>query len=203
MGTFQRQIKEVFFNDLFMMISQMNRQMTATEVAERNAEKMLLLGPVLDRLRSELFQPLIARVFGVSQRQGHLPMPPESLQGQEIKIEFVSILAQAQKAAGISAINQVVGFVGSTAQMNPGVLDKVDFDETVDMIADMLGVPPRLIRSDEAVAELRAQREQQQQQMQQMQMMQQGINMAGGAAKAARDAGMTPDQLQGAADAEQ
>ncbi len=188
---YQNQIRRIFFNDLFAMLSDISRQMTATEVAERNAEKMLLLGPVLDRLRSELFQPLIERVYGIMERHGLIAFPPDSLQGQEIKVEFVSILAQAQKAAGISSVQQAAGFVGQMAQMNPAALDKLDTDEAVDQVAEMLGVPPRLIRGGEEVAELRAQREAQQAQMQQMEMMRAGVDMAGGAAKAAKDAGMS------------
>lgn len=194
----KQQIRELFFNDLFMMLSQVNRQMTATEVAERNAEKMLMLGPVLDRLRSELFQPLIERVFGVLCRAGLMPPPPvdaaPELAGQEIRVEFISILAQAQKQAGIAAINQTVGFVGQLAQLmqNPAVLDKINADEAVDEVAQMQGVPPRLIRSDEEVEQLRAERAQQAQQMQQMQMMQQGLNMAAQGARAVKDMGGLP-----------
>ena len=81
--------------------------MTAREVSERNAEKMLMLGPVLDRLRSELFQPLIERVYGIMDRAGKIAFPPPELAGQPIKVEFISILAQAQKQAGLSAIDQL------------------------------------------------------------------------------------------------
>ncbi|SHN66819.1 portal protein [Desulfovibrio litoralis] len=196
-ASIQNQIKQVFFNDLFLMISQVNRQMTATEVAERNSEKMLLLGPVLDRLRSELFQPLIERVFGIMQRNGMISPPPEILQGLEIKIEFVSILAQAQKQAGIAAVQQVVGFVGQSAALNPEIIDKLDLDEAVDQVSDMLGVPPKLIRSDEAVAQIRQGRAAQQAQMQQMQQMQQGVDMAGGATKAMQNAGLNIKDLLG------
>ena len=186
----KQQIREMFFNDLFLMITNVNRQMTATEVAERNSEKMLLLGPVLDRLRSELFQPLIERVFGILDRWGILPMPPveeaPQLEGQEIKIEFISILAQAQKQAGIAAINQIVGFVGSLLEVtqNPAVIDKLNSDEAVDQVAEMHGVPPKLIRSAEEVEEIRAQRAQQEQMMQQMQMMQAGAGIAATGAQA-------------------
>ena len=193
----QRQIREVLFNELFLMISNVDRQMTAREVAERNAEKMLLIGPVLDRLHSELFQPLIGRAYGIAVRQGLVPMPPPELQGRELKMEFVSILAQAQKSAGVSSVQQVLAFAGNAAQMNPAVLDKLDLDEAVDQVADMLGVP-NIIRPDEAVAELRAQREQQARQMRQMEMLRNGIDMAGGAAKAARDAGVDLGQDAGA-----
>ena len=186
----QKQIRESLFNDLFLMINNVGRQMTAREVAERNAEKMLLLGPVLDRLRSELFQPLIFRAYGIASRQGLVPPPPDALQGQQIKLEVVSILAQAQKSAGITAVQQVVEFAGGMARMSPGILDKVDFDEALDQMADMLGAPPRLIRAADAVAEMRSQREQQAQSMQKMQMLQQTVGLAGNAAKAAKDAGL-------------
>lgn len=175
-GVMQRQIREALFNDLFLMINSVERQMTAREVAERNAEKMLLLGPVLDRLSSELFQPLIFRAFGIASRQGLVPPPPPSLQGQELKLEVVSILAQAQKSAGIAAVQQVVRFAGDMAGINPGILDKVDFDEALDQMADMLGAPPRLIRAADAVAELRGQRAEQAQAARQLQMLQQAVN---------------------------
>lgn len=203
----KQQIREMFFNDLFLMITQANRQMTATEVAERNAEKMLLLGPVLDRLRSELFQPLIERAWGILDRVGILPPPPVAivpeLAGQEIKIEFISILALAQRQAGIAAINQTVGFIGSLAQItqSPDALDKLNIDEAISEVAEMHGVPPKMIRSDEDVAALREQRQQQMQQMQMMQMAQAGAGVMATGARAAKDAGMSempPDAMQGA-----
>ena len=203
-GQLKQQIREMFFNDLFLMITETHKNMTATEVAERNSEKMLLLGPVLDRLRSELFQPLIERCYGVESREGILPPPPveqvPELQGKEIKIEFISILAMAQKQAGIAAINQTVGFIGNLAQItqNPDVMDKLNTDEAVDEIAEMQGVPPKLIRSDEEVAALRQARAQQMQQMQQMQMMQAGANVAATGAKAVKDgmSSLPPEALE-------
>ena len=54
-------IRAVFYVNQLMM--QQGPQMTATEVIQRNEEKMRLLGPVLGRLQSELLKPLIDRVF--------------------------------------------------------------------------------------------------------------------------------------------
>ena len=42
-----------------------NRNMTATEVLQRQEEKMRILGPVLGRLQSELLSPLIIRIFNI------------------------------------------------------------------------------------------------------------------------------------------
>lgn len=202
----KQQIREMLYNDLFLMINQVSKNMTAREVAERTTEKMLLLGPVLDRLRSELFQPLIERVYGIAARQGMIVDPtnprvlaqhPELavLQGQEIKIEFVSILAQAQKQAGLGGIQNVVAFVGQLAGLAPQALDKLNVDEIIDQYAEMNGVPPDIIVSDEAVAQVRANREAEIEQAKQMAMMNQGLAMAGTGAKAARDAGLTPAEM--------
>ncbi|MDR3361868.1 MAG: head-tail connector protein [Desulfovibrio sp.] len=172
------QIQRHFHNDLFLMISDVNKQMTATEVAERNAEKLLMLGPVLDRLRSELFQPLIERVYGIMDRAGLIAFPPEEIAAEEIKVEFISILAQAQKQAGIAALTQTVGFVAQLMQMNPDAGDRLNVDEAVDQWADMQGVPPSLIRGMDEVQELRAQRKQQQAIAMAMAQAQQGADIA-------------------------
>ncbi|MDR1242315.1 MAG: head-tail connector protein [Deltaproteobacteria bacterium] len=175
----KNQIQRHFHNDLFLMLTDINKQMTATEVAERNAEKMLMLGPVLDRLRSELFQPLIERVFGIMNRAGLIAFPPPVLNGQELKVEFISILAQAQKQAGIAAISQTVGFAGQVAALNPEIVDKINLDEAMDEWAEMQGVPPNLIRSDIETAALRAERQEQRQQAQMLEMLRQGADIAG------------------------
>jgi hypothetical protein len=174
----RRSISAHFFNDLFMSITEPTKQMTAREVMERNSEKMQQLGPVLDRLRSEMFQPLIERVFGLLFRWHQIPNPPEILEGMELKIEFISILAQAQKHAGIASIESVVGFVGSVAQMSPDALDKLNIDEAIEQVAEMQGVPPMVLRSDEEVAELRGQRQQKMAQAEQMAMMEKGAGIA-------------------------
>jgi hypothetical protein len=180
------QIQRHFHNDLFLMISDARKNMTAFEVAERNGEKMLMLGPVLDRLRSELFQPLIERVYGIMDRSGLIPFPPESLSGQPVKVEFISILAQAQKAAGVGTVAQMVQFVGQVAAVknSPEPLDKLNSDKALDVMANLLGVQPGIILSDDAAGEIRAQRAQQMQKMQMMQMLQQGAEIADKGSKA-------------------
>lgn len=173
------QIQRHFHNDLFLMISEAGKSMTATEVAERNGEKLLMLGPVLDRLRSELFQPLIERVYGIMDRAGLVAFPPEELASQPVKVEFISILAQAQKQAGLAAVDQLVARTGQLAQLTgPDVLDKLNADALVDTYADLLGTPPNLVLAEDELAEKREARRQQQQQMQAMAMARQGAEAA-------------------------
>lgn len=130
--------------------------MTATEVMERNAEKMLMVGPVLDRLRSEVFQPLVERVYRIMERAGYLDYYPYEKPDQKMQVEFVSVLAQAQKSAGLSSVSQLLGFVGELIVIDSDVVDKLDVDKVFEEVATMLGVQPGLLRGRESV-ELRRQ----------------------------------------------
>lgn len=168
----QGAIRETFYSDLFLMLSQSDRrQMTAREVAERSSEKLLVLGPVLERLESELLDPLIDRTFNIMLRNGMLPPPPPELEGVEIKVEYISTLAQAQKMVGTTAIEQGVAFVGNVAAAFPQVLDVVNPDEAVREYGEMLGLPPKIIRSPEEIDAIRKQKQQAAAAAQQAQMM--------------------------------
>lgn len=156
-------VRQAFFADVFLMISQSNGQMTATEVIERREEKMIALGPVLERLQKELLAPLIERLFAVMMSRGLVPPAPDEIQGVPIRVDFVSILAQAQKALATSSIERVIGVVGNLAAGYPPILDKIDFDQTVDEYADLVGAPPRMIRPDDAVEQIRQGRQRQEQ----------------------------------------
>ncbi len=149
-------IRSSFYADLFLMLSQTNMpNMTATEVAERHEEKLIMLGPVLERLHNELLAPLIEMTFMRMIEAGIVPEPPPEMQGQQLDVEFVSILAQAQRAIGTNSMDRYVVTLGNIAAMKPGVLDKFDEDEWADQYADMLGVDPKLIVPDKKVALVR------------------------------------------------
>lgn len=162
----QQRIRECFFADLFLMISQLDTVRTATEISERRQEKMLQLGPVLERLLNELFDPLIERTFAILKRHsvpcwargedGPLPQVPAELHDIDLDIDYVSTLSDAQKAVDTTGVERLVGFVGNLAAAMAEVLDGIDFDEVVTVYADMLGVPPTIIRSAAQIAETRS-----------------------------------------------
>lgn len=163
----QQRIERGFYADLFLMMSEQDDVRTATEIRVRQEEKLLVLGPMLERLQGELLNPLIDRCFRLMLEAGAIPEAPPELQGTELRVEYISLLAQSQQAIATGAIERMAGFVGNLAGANPEVLDKVDFDQTCDEYGEALGVPPKMIRSDEDVAKLRAGRQQQQQALQQ------------------------------------
>lgn len=177
--TVEQRIDRVFFADLFMMISNDERpDVTAREIVERHEEKLQMLGPVIEALESEDLDPSIDRIFNIMDRSGLIPPAPVDLQGHELKIQYVSILAAAQKMAGLVGIQQVAQFTGSLVTVFPEVADNIDADETVRKYADMSGVPPEIIRGEEQVAKIRAARQKQQQAEAQAQAME---RMAAGA----------------------
>ncbi len=184
MDAVRGRIRNAFYVDLWLMISDMDRSgITATEIDARREEKLLMLGPVLERLHHEFLNPLIDRVFNIAARADLLPPPPESLGGSDIQVVYTSMLAQAQRSVATAAIERVCGFVGNLAAANPQVLDKLDMDQAVDEFADAYGAPPRIIRSDKAVADIRQGRAQAQQQQAQAQQMAQSMQMAAQGAK--------------------
>jgi hypothetical protein len=181
----RERIRGSFYADLFLMLANnQNGRMTATEVAERHEEKLLMLGPVLERLHNELLDPLIEMTFERMLEAGVVPPPPEELQGRELSVEFVSMLAQAQRAVATNSIDRFVGNLGAVAGYKPEVLDKFDADKWADAYADMLGVDPELIVPGEQVALIRQQRAQAAQAQQQMAAAQQIATTAKDAAAA-------------------
>lgn len=170
-------INEAFYKDIFMMLTEQGGdRMTATEVAERHEEKMLMLGPVLDRLNSEMLDPLITLVFERLQANGMLPPLPEELQGVELNVDFISILAQSQKAVTTNAIDRFVNSLNAVAGMKQEVLDKFNADRWADTYADSLGIDAQLIVPDKEVAELREARAQAQAQQAQLEQAQQAAS---------------------------
>ena len=152
-------INESWFVDMFLMISQEDDVRTATEVAIRNEEKLLVLGPVLTRVQTEILDPAIDRVFNIMSRNGMLPPPPEELEGKDLRVEYISMLAQAQQSVGASSVERLVNTVTAMgANGFPNAFDKLDEDAVIDEYGGILGVSSRLIRSDEDVAAIREDR---------------------------------------------
>ena len=150
-----------------------NRNMTATEVLQRNEEKMRILGPVLGRLQSELLEPMILRVFNIMLRSKLFLQAPEILANQEIQIEYVSPMALAQKSQELQSLMRGLELFGSIGQLAP-VQDYLDENGLVKEIINILGLPAKIIKSDSQVNELREQRAAAQaQQQEMMQAMQQ------------------------------
>lgn len=136
----QLRIGETLHNDLFRMISQLETVRSATEIDARKEEKLVLLGAVLERFENEALDPIIRRIFGIMKRKGLLPEPPPEIEDEDIQIQYVSILADAQRAVGTVSTERFFQVVGNLAGIAPDVLASVNFDELIRDYADRLNV---------------------------------------------------------------
>jgi hypothetical protein len=166
----QERIKVIFFNDLFMMFQNLQAEpRSAAAVDARREEKLVMLGPVLERFENEALDPAIDRIFGIMLRGGLLPPPPPELHGAFVKVQYVSMLAEAQRATGTAAIERVLATAGNLAGVDPTAMDVINVQECLQEYALLLAVNPKLIRSDAEVLAIQQKRAQDAQAQQAMQ----------------------------------
>lgn len=160
----KEEIRSYFYVNIFQMIAATQAgERTATEVAALEQEKVMMLGPVLERLHTELLDPLVSNCFNFMVEKDMVPAPPEELQGKELNVEYISVLAEQQKNSAVNGIVRTVQQIGMIAQLKPEALDKLDVDTTIDLLADMNSVPPSMIVAGNKVAMVRDDRNAQEQ----------------------------------------
>ena len=105
---------------------------------------------------------MIEREIGVLSRQGLLPQTPEILEEQEYQVEYVSPLSRAMKSEEGVGILRTLEMVQPIAAVDPSVMDNFDFDEITRVLADVNGVPQRILKPAEEIQQAREGRAQQQ-----------------------------------------
>lgn len=192
----EERINKAFYTDLFLMLTNTDRrQITAREIEERHEEKLLMLGPVLENLYYYSLNPLIDRAYNILDRRGLLPEPPDELSEVDLKVEYISVLAQAQKAQKIASIERMANFTSALVPIWAEARHKFNVYEAMDEIGDAVALPPRILNSQEEAEEAAEQEQAQQQQLR-------AAEMAPGMAKAASDlsnAGIDPTAMAEAA----
>jgi len=190
----QERIKTGFFADLFaMMIESNRRQITATEVVERHEEKLVLLGPMLNRMNTEFLDPLHDDLITWIQDAGMMPPAPPEIEDMQVRPRYTSLLAQAQEAASASSIERTLGFAGNMAGLfGEDVSDIVDPDRTLREYRRVVGAPTDMLRDESDVAERRQAR---QQAMAQAAQAEQLGNMAQGAKVLSETDSRSPNAL--------
>lgn len=167
-------LSQIFFNDVLRTASQYETRsnVTAVEWDLRKSESLVMLGPALERIDNEVLRPVLDRVFAIANRAGIIPPPPPSIHGQMMTIDFVSMLAQAQQATRASSIERVLSLAGNIVGVVPEAMDNIDIDYSLDKYSSLLNNDPKMIRSPEALAQIRQQRAQAQAAAQQADMAQ-------------------------------
>lgn len=157
----QARIRETLHNDLFRMISQLDTVRSATEIDARREEKLVLLGPVLERFENEALDPAIRRIFSIMLRKGLLPEPPPEINDKTLEIQYVSVLSDAQRAVATIPMERFAQFIGSLGAIVPETLDVPNWEELAREYGDALGVAAKAIRSREDTEMRRKAREEQ------------------------------------------
>jgi hypothetical protein len=184
---------------MFIQAEQTGQPITAAEVNAKQQEKLLMLGPVLEQMNFDLYNPLHEWLVAEGFRHGKYPKPPPAVGKATLRVKYVSILAQAINAVTVDAITKFTAYVGSIMQMAPAMqqspaADKFDPDAAIEEYGKAAGVPPHLVRSDADVAKIRQNRQQQQDaQAKQQQQQQQAATLAQHA-KTAQTLSQTPVQ---------
>ncbi len=184
----ENRIKVGLFNDLFLMLeqTQIADRATAYEIAQKVQEKLQVLGPVIESLIAESLKPKLKRFFNIMKRRGMIDPPPSSLQGIPLDVEFVSMLALAQKGAATGGIERLMQLVGSMVAVYPTIRDNINSDAVVREYNDLLGNPQKILFGPEDVQKQRQVQAEQAAKQQQMAMISQIAEAAGKAAPAAQ-----------------
>jgi len=176
-------IRSAFYVDQLLTGGSPN--MTATEVVQRQEERMRVIGPVLGRLMNEMLRPMIDRVFALMLRADMLAPPPEILQGLDVDVEYVSPLARAQKSSSLNSTMKALEILLPLAQALP-VADHINADGLVNHIMDSLGVPKKVVKPQSEVDAAREEQAAQQQAMMERQEASQDVQDVAQIAQASR-----------------
>ena len=187
----RNRIRQAWYYDLFLMMEQEDQThaepITAAEVREKHQEKLLMLSPVLEKANRGTFTPLIEFTFRAMQKRGMVSTPPAELRGKPLTVQYTSVFAQALKLIELETIKDFSAWIQQQAQVQPGILDMVDYDEMAKLYAEKEDIPPHILRSEETVKALRNQRAKVQQQQAQMQAAAQQAQTAKNLAQAPTD----------------
>lgn len=192
----QQRVKVGMFNDLFMALSNNaqtpDSKITAYQASQVVAEKMQIVGPVIENIITESLKPKLKRIFSVMARRGLLPPPPKSMQGIPVDVQFVSMLALAQKAAATGGMDRMMALMGEMSAVYPQSKFILDDDAFVREYNELLGNPAKILRGPDQVQQMIQQATQQQQAAQQQEALSKGIDTLNTGAQAAQVLANTP-----------
>ncbi len=149
-------IKDHFMVKFFLLMAQADRQRTATEIMELAGEKATVMGAVIGNIDSEAIDQTVDRVFTIEADAGRMPEPPPMIYGEEMEIDHMGPLSQAQKKwLEAQGVQQGLGLSIPFWEHFPEAKDNIDFDKTQRRICVGAGWPQEGMRTEEERDELR------------------------------------------------
>jgi hypothetical protein len=143
---------------------------TATEMSIRNADQAQVSIGASGRIQSELLERLVARCVYILKRAGKIA--DFKVDGKEVKIKFTSPAARQQDEQTLANIGRFVEFMG---MFPPEIVDdRIKVEDFPAEVAEIMGIPSRMIRTEAEYTDKQQQRQQQQQQLEQQALAMQG-----------------------------
>lgn len=158
LGMVRSDIERAFFVQWLRILQDPNAsRMTATQVLQLRDQFFQIMGPALARLQAEFLGPLISRTFGIMLRNRMLPPPPPEIFDAELDVDYVSPIAQAQRATKVESMARVIEMTRVLAETDPVLASIIDGDAAVREVADVYNAPLDMLRSPDDMAALRQQ----------------------------------------------
>ncbi len=164
----QKAVNDAFMVSLFQILAE-KPNMTAAEVYARLGEKAELLSPATGRLESEDLGPEIEREVDLLSRDSShawiLEDMPEQLRerGGGYKPVYTGPLARARRAGDALAITRTMETQAVAIAIDPRAKHVLKVPEAIREIAEINGVPAKLVRTIEEIEEISDQEAQQEQ----------------------------------------
>jgi hypothetical protein len=93
----QKRVRQALKVDAFLMLMQMEAQMTAREVVERKREGMTITSSTVGKFETETLDRLHQRFLSIEAQAGRLPPVPKELAGKNLKVEYLGPISQMQR----------------------------------------------------------------------------------------------------------
>jgi uncharacterized protein YfkK (UPF0435 family) len=187
----RQQVDRLYYADYLLYLSKNPKTRTATETNAIVNEQQMVIGPNLQSLNWTYNVPVVDYVMDyVLDNDPFLPPPPADLTGRFLSPEFISVFAQAQKAADLPAIDRYMAMIANVGQLQPDIWYKANLDKLADLYEDRLYLPAGLNNPQDKADALREQAMAQRQRQQQIEQMAQ---LAG----AAKDVGLQANNAKG------
>lgn len=157
---------------------------SATEILQRQENKMRKMAPAAGRIQSEYLTMMMRRVYAIAVRRAMFPDPPEPMINNPVTIRYISPVARAQRLTQLNAATQWLNSTVQLMQFRQDAGDSINVDGWVRWSHELLGATAEIINDKKAIENIRKQRNQQQQMMNESQMLESAGKSAQSFAKA-------------------
>lgn len=184
---YSQQIQRIFHIDK-INAPEKRAELREVEVIQGEEERMRGMVPQLANLQMAMGR-IVELVSDILKDE--FPEPPGQLIGADLQLKYMSPMARAQKIIGVTNVNRTMNqFIFPLASLDESVIKKIHTGRLVDWIFEETDIPRTITRSN---AEL----EQELAIEQQNAAAVQGVELAQGIAKVAKDLRGTPESAAG------